>query len=225
MKDTFLAQFLTRILHRHKRFWTGPRRLMLVKAVGFLFMALIVQSVANEYVENLKGLSVGDIFLDHLPTLNLDFMVVQGALLVTFFIVLLMIWQPKYLIFTMIAFSIFVIVRAFFISLTHLGVNPHEITLNTERIGYSLYNFLYNSKSDFFFSGHTGAPFLMGLIFWDHRRLRTIFFGISFLFGVSVLLGHIHYSIDVFAAPFITYTIFVIVKKYFPKEHDLMGVE
>ncbi len=223
MTEIISSQFLTKIWHRHKRFWSGPRRLMLVKAFGFLFMALIIQTVANEYVENLKGLSVGDVFLDNLPTLNLDFMVVQGALLLTFFIVGLMIWQPKYLIFTMIAFSIFVIIRAFFISLTHLGVNPHEITLNTERIGFTLYNFLYNSKSDFFFSGHTGAPFLMGLIFWEHRRLRIFFFVTSFLFAVSVLLGHIHYSIDVFAAPFMTYTIFVIVKKFFPVEHGLIG--
>lgn len=225
MTQTYLLQPIVKIIHRHKRFWTRPRRLMLIKALGFFFIALIVQSIASQYVENLVGLSVGDILLDHLPALDIDFIVVQGALLLTFIIVALMIWQPKYLIFTIIAFSMFVIIRAFFISLTHLGVNPHEIVLDTESIGFSLYNFLYNSRSDFFFSGHTGAPFLMGLIFWDHKKLRNFFFIISFLFGVSVLLAHIHYSIDVFAAPFITYSIFVIVKKLFPIEHSLMGVE
>lgn len=225
MTESYIFKFFHRVFNRHKRLWTGPRRLMLIKALGFFIIALIVQSIASQYVGNLKGLSVGDILLDHLPALDIDFVVVQGALILTFIILAIMIWQPKYIIFTVIAFSVFVITRAFFISLTHMGINPHEITLDTNSVGFGLYNFLYNARSDFFFSGHTGAPFLMGLIFWDHKRLRTFFFIISFVFGVSVLLGHIHYSIDVFAAPFITYSIFVIVKKLFPQEHNLMGVE
>jgi membrane-associated phospholipid phosphatase len=35
-------------------------------------------------------------------------------------------------------------------------------------------------------------------------------------FGASVLLAHVHYSIDVFAAPFIVYGVFVIAAKVFP---------
>jgi len=38
---------------------------------------------------------------------------------------------------------------------------------------------------------------------------------------VAVLLGHIHYSIDVFSALFITYGIFVIAKKVFARDYLL----
>jgi membrane-associated phospholipid phosphatase len=68
---------------------------------------------------------------------------------------------------------------------------------------------------DLFFSGHTGLPFLMALIFWNHPRLRYTFIAASLIFGTSAILGHYHYSIDVFAAYFITYSIFHIARTMF----------
>jgi membrane-associated phospholipid phosphatase len=80
----------------------------------------------------------------------------------------------------------------------------------------------FNVGSDFFFSGHTGLPFLIALIFWDNRLIRYISLSASILFGVSVLLGHLHYSIDVFAAFFITYSIFAIARRFFAKDYDVI---
>ena len=42
----------------------------------------------------------------------------------------------------------------------------------------------------------------MVLIFWDEMRTRIVFLMMSLIFGVAVLFAHIHYSIDVLAAPF-----------------------
>jgi membrane-associated phospholipid phosphatase len=58
----------------------------------------------------------------------------------------------------------------------------------------------------------------MALIFWKNKILRYTFIFLSVFFGVIVLLGHIHYSIDVLAAFFITYTIWHISEKLFKKE-------
>jgi len=44
----------------------------------------------------------------------------------------------------------------------------------------------------------------------------------SLIFGAAVLFGHLHYSIDVFAAFFITYAIFHIAQKFFPKDYKLL---
>jgi membrane-associated phospholipid phosphatase len=78
--------------------------------------------------------------------------------------------------------------------------------------------------NDLFFSGHTGLPFLLALMFWKHDPTsRTIFLGFSILFATVVLMGHIHYSIDVLSAFFITYGIFHICKFLFKKEWELFS--
>ena len=72
--------------------------------------------------------------------------------------------------------------------------------------------------SDLFFSGHTGLPFLLALIWWRELPFRLVFLSFSFFFAIVVLLGHMHYSIDVLGAFFITYTIFHLLEKFFKKD-------
>jgi hypothetical protein len=133
----------------------------------------------------------------------------------------LFIAKPKYIPFALKTIALFVIVRAFFVTLTHLGASFHQVTMDTDAIGYGIYNFLFYSKSDYFFSGHTGIPFLLAFVFYKERKWRYFLFACSFVFGVSMLLGHLHYSIDVFSAPFITYSIFIISKNLFKEEYAL----
>ena len=78
-----------------------------------------------------------------------------------------------------------------------------------------------NTHNDLFFSGHVGLPFLVALIFWRYTYLRYYFLLFALIASVTVLLGHLHYSIDVFSAFFITYGIFEIAKRFFKKEYRL----
>jgi hypothetical protein len=205
----------------HKNFWTKKHLGSLFNGAVLAFVALIAQKLADMYVSNLQGVPVGDILLSNLPTFDIDFFIVEISLILTLVAIILLILKPKYFLFTLKAFSLFVIVRAFFISLTHLGVDPHQVVFNTDGISFWFYNLIYNTKGDFFFSGHTGLPFLMALIFWREKVWRNFFIIASGVLGVSVLLGHIHYSIDVFAAPFMTYGIYTITKKVFEKDYTL----
>lgn len=65
---------------------------------------------------------------------------------------------------------------------------------------------------DLFFSGHTGTSFLLVLLA-DNKKLKTIFLITTVLVGSAVLLQHVHYTIDVFAAPFFAYSSYRIIKK------------
>jgi hypothetical protein len=116
--------------------------------------------------------------------------------------------------------ALFIIIRAVFISLTHVGVYPTAVDPG---LGFfdGVYSYL-NFQLGFFFSGHTGLPFLFALIFWHERSTRLVFLAVSLIFGIAVLFGHIHYSIDVFAAPFMAYGIFGIAKRFFAKDYALI---
>ncbi len=218
-----LQEAISHIHLAHQRFWVKNNIAPLFYSVVLFLFALVFQHYVYIYIDyHANVTAVGDLFLNNLPTLNLDLFIVQGALLLTGIIIFLLAIKPGYIPFTLKSLALFIIIRSCFISLTHLGVNLHQITLNTNSIGFGLYDFLYNGKNDFFFSGHVGASFLMALIFWNEKVWHVIFLLFSVMFGISMLFAHMHYSIDIFAAPFITYTILIISKKIFRKDFQLI---
>ena len=133
-----------------------------------------------------------------------------------------MLSKPRHILFTMKAVALFIATRSLFVSLTHVGIYPDHIVPG---LGFFDGIYLYlNFQTGLFFSGHTGLPFLMALIFWNIPRARFLFISLSFISGIAVLLAHVHYSIDVFAAPFIAYGIFKIARKLFPRDYELIGL-
>ena len=209
------------IFQEHKGFWTVPRKRSLLAGVLFLITALFIQFTAHRYSAQSATNFVGDLFLDNLPVVDLSYIIVNGAFLAIILGVTLVILKPRYLIFSLKVVSFFIVIRAFFVTLTHVGIYPNQITLGGGALD-QLYIFL-NLQDGFFFSGHTGLPFLAALIFWDERFWRDFFIAVSVLFGTAVLLAHVHYSIDVFAAPFMAYAIFKFAElELFRKDYATM---
>lgn len=62
---------------------------------------------------------------------------------------------------------------------------------------------------DLFFSGHTANLILIGLLI-EQVWLKRFLFICAFLVGTMLILQHVHYSIDVFAAPFFAGVIYKI---------------
>ncbi len=161
--------------------------------------------------------SVSDIILDHLPAKNVDDVFLEGFMIFIAFVTVLAIHKPSRIPFILKASALFIFTRAIFITLTHLAPPAHMTTVNAVSFWERL---LSGSGDDLFFSGHTGFPYLMALIFWQNKYLRWLFLATAVFFGGAVLLGHLHYSIDVFSAFFITYGIFNIAKRIFKKDYE-----
>lgn len=215
-----MRKILKKIHKNHQELWTQESMKSVFYAFLLLGVALTIQRMADNYVIRIPGTPVNDVFLSNIPTINIETFIIQGALAVTFFGISLCMLKPKYLSFGLKTLSSFIIIRSFFISLTHLGPDLNQIPLDSNTMGFDLYKILYNTSNDFFFSAHTGIPLLLAFIFWPERGWRYFFMGASMCMGLSVLLAHIHYSIDVFAAPFITYSIFTISRKLFAKDYN-----
>ncbi len=187
-------------------FFTKPRIRSFCVSLVLLGLSLVFNYYASAYSNRNAGTFVGDMFLDNLPTVDLSGIIVEGAFFAILGGIVLVICKPKYLNFTLKSVAMLVAVRAFFVAVTHLGVYPNTLVFSQDKID-QLYLHL-NLQAGFFFSSHTGLPILMALIFWRERYIRLIFLLIAAIFGAAVLLAHVHYSIDVFAAPFMVYSIY-----------------
>ncbi len=209
--------------HRYKGFWPPARKRSMYVGIMLIVLALAVQVTLGQFSARhaISASSVHDVFLDNLPVVNLDFVIVLWAIATWVLAWCLMLVEPRRLIFGTKAVALYIICRAFFITLTHIGPYPTAMSPGPGNIGFGFYS-LFTFQGNYFFSGHTAFPFLIALIFWDDRLWRRFFLFLTVFFGAAVLLAHVHYSIDVFAAPFIVYGMFVITARIFPEDYALM---
>lgn len=191
----------------------------LLEGIIFLIISIFATHLASVYAQINASNYVEDIILSNTPVFNFEFIFVQGAISLSLFVVVLCVYFRKTAPFLIKTVSFFIIIRAMFVSLTHLGPYPTKLTLDSSMLDF------ITTGNDLFFSGHTGLPFLIALIFWNHIYLRSLFLASSVVFGVIVLLSHLHYSIDVFAAFFITYTIYHMAIKLFHKDYEFFSLE
>jgi hypothetical protein len=178
-----------------------------------LGLALVANHYAGIYVTEKASNPVTDIILDNVRVYDVDAIFIYGPVLMWLFVAAIIFSHPQRLPFIIKSTGLLYLVRSVFISLTHIGPFPvHAVIPSTGLFGY------LGSGADLFFSAHTAAPFLLALIFWENKPLRVLFIFLSIMFGVVVLLGHLHYSIDVLSAFFITYGIYRIAEIIFPKD-------
>lgn len=204
-----------RIVHLHEAFYK-----QLLLGVGVFLIGIGANIGANIYASQKEALVVNDLILDLIPVFNITFLYVEGALLLILFSIFLAFYRPQRLPFMLKSIGLFIFIRSFFIILTHLSIPlPQGAAGYIQQFG-TVTQF-FSSGNDLFFSGHTGFPFLLSLIFWQDRLLRYLFLATACFFGAIVLLGHVHYSIDVFAAFFITYAIHDLSVWLFTKDHKL----
>lgn len=188
----------------------------LLFAALFLLVSFVANSYAVAYANKSISDPVTDIVLSNTRVYDVDGFFVYGAVLLVLLIAFVCLRYLRSAPFILKSIALFTIIRAFFVSLTHISPYPEHAAITPGLIT----NFFPSifTGSDLFFSGHTGLPFLLALIFWDHVYLRFVFLGFSLMFAVVVLLGHLHYSIDVASAYFITYSIFTLAQVLFKKE-------
>jgi hypothetical protein len=194
--------------------------LSFLSSLLLLIVALTIHFFAISYATENASNAVTDIVLSNIRVYDVHLAFIYGPMIMWFFVFVLLFLKPNQLPFSIKTVAIFVLIRSIFISLTHLGPFPTEIPISPE----SFINY-FSSGGDLFFSAHTGLPFLLMLIFWQSKSLRIFFFICSIFFGAVVLMGHLHYSIDVLSAFFITFSIYKIAefafeedKKYFDNQ-------
>lgn len=164
------------------------------------------------FIEKREGMVLQDYLLDVIPAMDVSiptFIIIWTVVM----LVLYRIYQNPRL-FLVVAYGFILMCLARILTISLLPLNPPTgiITLQDPiaNIAYGG-NGIFITK-DLFYSGHTGNMFLFFLCLeakWD----KIIALTASFLIGLLVLIQHIHYSIDVFAAFIFTYFIYLGAKK------------
>lgn len=189
-------------------------RISFLSGIAILCAANFINLQASMFTSGRDALSVGDLILDNIPTVNLSLFYILGMYAVEItFVIYPIFFRPELAPFTAKMIGAFFIIRSFFIILTNLGApaNFYNLPQLEDQWGIGRYFYL----NDLFFSGHTGFPYLGALLFWQNKKLRWFLLCMSFAQAATVLLLHIHYSIDVFGAYFITYSIYKVSYKIF----------
>ena len=183
----------------------------------FFFASVVVSFYAINYATERASNSVTDLVLSNIPAFDVDALFAYGTLALIAFIALTLLYAPKRIPFSLYTMGMFYFIRSAFTSLTHL--KPFPTNQPNGNWNVLLSHFLFGG--DLFFSAHVGVCFLMALVFWRVKPLRYIFIGWSVYMSIVVLVGHYHYSIDVASAYFITYTIYILCEKFFPRSLQL----
>ncbi len=193
-----------------KEFLSNKFRILI--SLLFLVIAGFIYFVSGTYAQSVGYASVSDIILDHIPVVNLSWIYTWGFILV----IAVMFFYPlffnvKEFHIALSQFSQLVLIRSFFVALTHLKAPVGAFIVEP----VSFISFL-SFQNDLFFSGHTAVPFLGYLIF-RKEKIRYFFLAATFVMAATVLLMHLHYSIDVFAALFIAYGSYRICELIFKR--------
>ncbi len=196
-----------------KPIWTHYFREYKKKLVfSLLYLIAVLVALPNflQFIEERNGYSFNDPVLALYQPVDvtwLTFCLIYSALLIA---VIHFSDKPKLFHCTMLAYALMATTRI--IAMYLLPLNPPDsmILLNDPFVQFFGSGEILTK--DLFFSGHTSTLFLLFLVS-EQRALKYIFLLATILVAICVVLQHVHYTIDVFAAPFFAYASYKIANR------------
>ncbi len=193
--------FFERMTTGWKALWDS-KRFRVQFFMTFLLFALVIyfSSLYLSILEVRRGTLLLDPFLNRLPPKEYSlpiFCIVHSSLLISLILILL---HPKAFLKALQAVSLLLILRTITVYAVPLEPPAGMIYLQDPITGFFLNNVNVVTK-DLFFSGHVSVMCL--LIYFSPNRFWKIY--LTFATPVLALLimwQHVHYSVDVIAAPF-----------------------
>lgn len=185
-------------------------KIKLYIGIALLLMVFISFPFFFQYIELREGKVLNDLVLNQLSArdVSVPIFTIIWSMTILFFI--RSVQSPGLFLTFMYGFILLSLSR--FITIYLIPLNPpNELIPLVDPISNSFYGKSYVTK-DLFYSGHTATQCLFFLCF--RRKLdRLIALFCSIAIGFLVLVQHVHYTIDVIAAP-----VFAIICVYIAKK-------
>ena len=202
-------------MNNRKEFFSEKRNVYkFILTLIVLALSLYFFSRFLIFNENRPGVVLDDPVLKWFDAVNLNiiiFILIYGGLITGF---VFLIRHPLFLIIALQSYTLLVLFRMLAMYLVPLEPPAGMISLNDPLV------FIIGTgqpvHKDLFFSGHTATMFLLFLTA-KNKILKYIFLVTAVLVGLFVIFQKVHYCVDVFVAPFFSYTSFRLVS-YFTKK-------
>ncbi len=182
--------------------------------IGSICLLFVLVSFPRFFaiIELRNGIVLNDAVLNKLPSADLSIPIFITIWSTAFLLIRRIIQSPSLFLQFLLSFLFLSIVRIGTISFFPLDA-PNELIPLKDPISSLFYGGkdIFITK-DLFFSGHTATQFLMFLCL--QKKMDKYLTGLtSILIAIMVLIQHIHYTIDVFAAFPLTYLVYLLGKK------------
>lgn len=179
--------------------YNGRSRLRFMVTTIALLIVVYCFSLFLKWVESRKGIVLNDPLLYMFKPVDLSMLIFSITYLPVIAGVIYSARFPSLLTRIASAYSFLLLLRMLSLYLVPLDPPLSIIPLRDPLLELTVYEGRTNLK-DLFFSGHTATHFLFFLLM-PHKAWKMFFLVCSVLTGTLVLLQHVHYSVDVFAAP------------------------
>ena len=176
-----------------------------------LFIALVcVYPLFFNFIEHRQGFSIPDPIVDRLQPRDNSVLIFSILWLSIGTQIWLIKDKPQQALLFLLSYFIINLTRVATIYFVPLNPPAYLIPLQDP-----LSNYFYGTKfitKDLFYSGHTSIVLLIGFT-TQHKVLKTLYVIAASLIGFMVLSNHVHYTIDVIAAPFFVALAILVSKK------------
>ncbi len=185
------------------------KRRQLITGTLIMLILVFILPLFFGYIEKRKGVLLDDWVLAHLPPHNVSVLIFSIIWGMALLILYRAIYNPS--IYITYCWALILVCLARFISISLVPLAP---PLGLIPLTDPLTGIFYGKASitkDLFFSGHTATLTLMYLCL-EKRTDKIIGFIAIVIVGFLLLVQHIHYTIDVLAAPAVVYALFRLTR-------------
>lgn len=200
-----------------KQSWKAAfeNRTFALQFLGALAVFLIFPFKADDYfqwIQLREGIQWNDPILNAIPALNVSYPIFGIIYLSVIYLLYRLLQDPKRFVWFAWAFNLETGFRFLTIYLVALNPPAGLVDLHDPLAEMFIYGENMAITKDLFFSGHT-ATMVFVCFFLPTAKERRIAVVISFLLASLLLLQHVHYSLDIVAAPLFTLAAIWIVKR------------
>ncbi|MBS1915640.1 MAG: hypothetical protein JST87_05140 [Bacteroidetes bacterium] len=188
-----------------------PFRIKMIAGIILLILLLAFFPVFFQYIERRNGPVLHDMLLSNLPAFNMSVVIFLILWSATAYALITRLQKPNEFIVFLWAYIFVSLSRLLTISIFPLSPPVNLIELK-DPLSTPFYGMKVVTK-DLFYSGHTSSLFLIFLVMKKpFEKVLTLMATLSVAF--LLMIQHVHYTIDIIAAPFFTYIFYRLAIRF-----------